>query len=161
MVIFLPYISQFLKWCRSKATGEHHIHLDMPNFLLLLKWMSWLSVTMPSFSKLLNILEVWKHIFIWSFLTAQYYHFKMILHFTYKCAYPFSMYNMYILRWPTFHFGAIGRFIAGFETFIIFQWIPACCRHAIVLRCPIKQLWHLHIQIRECEDCFWKWAKVI
>ena len=29
---------------------------------------------------------------------SQYYHFKMILHFTYKCAYPFSMYSMYILR---------------------------------------------------------------
>ena len=56
MVIFLPYISQFLHWCRSKVTGEHYIHLDMLTFLLLLKkQMSWFSVTSPS-----SIHFIWK-----------------------------------------------------------------------------------------------------
>ena len=47
----------------------------------------------------------------------------------------------------------------GFEARIqYFGWVTTFCKHAIVLWCPMKQLWQMYSQFSEC-DCFRKWAK--
>ncbi len=50
----------------------------------------------------------------------------------------------------------------GFEAWIkCFGWVTTFCRHAIKFWSSSKQLWHLHSQFRECEDCLKKIAKAI